>query len=323
MNASPTPRHSVVEEVDASSQRVLVNPLTGKRIVLGDPYRPVHAFDDAESNTRVYIHPRTGERFTSVTTALGIVEKYGLPPWYARLGVLDVVENLTAFHDAARGGRAACPDGVRCGRCLTCLISVARGAAERERDAAADRGVRFHHVAEVYALTGRVIGHDDDIEHHVANLLDFVRVHQVTFQASEITVLHRADGWGGTLDNVLTCGWMPPKYRDLIGVPLLADYKTSNHIYAQAGLQLAAYNNAECALLDDGSEHPPPAAHPDVALSLQINAKGWWVRPCPTTDQAYAKFRRALEIWRDLNEPDLDLVGRAMYKPRTTTTTRA
>jgi hypothetical protein len=319
MTASPASQRSAVEGTDTHDPQTVVNPLTGKQITVGDTYRPVHAFDNVESNTRTYIHPRTGESFTSVTTALGIIEKYGLLPWYAKLATLDAVSHLDQLNAAARSGNVSCDDQW-CGKCLTCLIASFRKAPERERDAAADRGTRFHHLAEIYALTGQIIGHDDDLKLHVANFLDFIRVHQVTVQAAEVTVLHRGDGWGGTLDGVITCGWMPPKHRELIGVPLMADYKTSNHIFAQAGLQLAAYNNAECALLDDGSEHPLPPAHPDVALSLQINDKGWWVRPCPTTDQAYAKFRRILEIWRDLNEPDLDLVERAMYKPRAKTT---
>jgi hypothetical protein len=309
VSESPSSKRSAVE---GTSVR---NPITGKTIVVGDPYKPIHAFDDEISSTRTYVHPKTQERFTSVTTALGIVEKYGLPPWYAKLAVLDAVSHLEQLNEAAAAGRASCGDQW-CGSCLTCLMAMFRRAPERERDAAADRGIRFHHVAEVFALTGEIIDHDDDIKPHVINFLEFVRVHRVEFHAAEVTVLHRGDGWGGTLDNVIVCGWMPPKHSDLIGVPIMSDYKTSNNIYAQAGLQLAAYRNAECALLEDGSEHPLPAAHPDVALSLQINASGWWVRPCPTTDQAYEKFRRALEIWRDLNKPDLDLVGRAMYKPR-------
>lgn len=321
MTASPAHQPSATEDPDTRGYPI-INPLTGKRISSDDPYRPTHAFDDVESDTRTYVHPRTGERFTSVTTALSAVEKAGLLPWYAKLATLAAVSNVAQLTAAAESGSIDCGDD-RCGKCLTCLIARFRRAPERERDAAADRGVRFHHLAEIFALTGRIIPHADDIAPHVANFLDFVQVHQVEFDAAEVTVLNREHGWGGTLDNIMTCGWMPPKHRDLIGVPLLADYKTSNHIFAQSGLQLAAYRHAECVLLEDGSEHQLPPAHPDVALSLQINAAGWWVRPCPTTDEVYAKFLRILGTWRDLHAPDVDLVGRAMYKPRKNPTTTA
>jgi hypothetical protein len=276
---------------------------------------PKHAFSDDDSDFRTYVHPITGERFTSVTTALGIIDKAALHPWYAKLATLDLLSNLQAVNAAAAAGLVNCQH-TGCGKCLMCLISQARKAPERERDAAADRGRRVHHVAEWYALTGKIIPHDEDIAKHVAQFLEFVRVHQVTFQATEVTVLNRTDMCGGTLDGALTCGWMPPKHKDLIGIPMLFDYKTSNNIYASAGLQLCAYNNAEAILLDDGTELPPLIVHPDTALSIQIKENGWWVRPCPTTPAVYAKFQRILALWRDINEPDVDLVGRAMYKPR-------
>lgn len=274
---------------------------------------PVHAFDDAESNFRTYVHPRTGERFTSVTTALGILTKDALPYWYGKMSAIRAIELTKEL--AAAGTRRFC-EGTHCGRCMSCLLADIQHAGERERDAAADRGTRFHHVAEVYAVTGEIIPHAPDIAPHIRNFLTFVEIHKVTFHASEVTVLNRADGWGGTLDTVLSCGWMPKKHVDLIGVPLYGDYKTSNGIYEQSGLQLAGYRNAESVLLPDGSEDTMPDAHTDIALSIQIKATGWWVRPCPTTPPAYEKFVRALQLWRDINEPDLDLVGRAMYKPR-------
>lgn len=274
---------------------------------------PRHAFDDQDSTTRTYIHPRTQETFTSVTTALGIIEKTMLPRWYGKMSAISALTNLDRLTNAATAGRATC-DGTFCGRCLTCIAHEITTAGEQARDAAADRGTRLHHVAETYALTGEIIGHDQDIAPHVANFEAFIKIHQVTFQASEVTVLNRATRWGGTLDSVITCGWMPPKHVDLIGVPLIADYKTSNHIYPRDGLQLAAYRHGEAVLLPDGSEHPLPDANPNTGLSIQITAGGFWVRPCPVGDAPYAKFLRALSLWRDLHEPDLDLVGRAMYK---------
>jgi hypothetical protein len=274
---------------------------------------PTHAFDD--DSVRTYVHPITDERFTSVTTALGIIDKKALNPWYAKMATLHMLGQLPKINAAASAGRVSCQRS-GCGQCLMCLISAARKAPERERDAAANRGVRLHDVAQWYGLTGEIIPHDDDIAGHVRNFLEFVRVHEVTFLATEVTVLNRTHGWGGTLDTQIVCGWMPPKHVDLIGVPLLADYKTSNGVYGTTGLQLAGYNNAESILLDGGAELPPLVSHPDVALSIQIRADGWWVRPCPTDEQAYAVFLRALQLWRDMNESDIEYVGRAMYKPR-------
>jgi hypothetical protein len=276
---------------------------------------PPTAITDPETDRRYYLHPVTGERFVSVTTVLSIIEKLALPYWYGKMAADAVLDNMLALVRSIHV-QACAPDDIRCGRCLSCLISTIRNAGNNERDAAADRGTRFHHVAEHYALTGEIIPHDDDIAGNVFHFLRFVNMHKVTFQAAEVTVIDRDDMTGGTLDTVITCGWMPPKHRDLIGVPLYADYKTGSHIYEQAALQLAKYRRSQAALLPDGTEARMPDGHSEVGLSIQIRPDNFWVRPVAVCEQAHAKFRHALALWRDINEPDLDLVGRAMYKPR-------
>ena len=274
---------------------------------------PPLAVDDPATNRRVYLHPLTGELFTSATTALSIIDKQALPYWYGKQSAICALESLQAMMDAVRVPPC---NGQHCGICLTCLALRIRHAGDRERDAAADRGSRFHNVAEQRALTGRWISFDPDLEPYVEQFERFIDLHKVEFHAAEVTVINRAHRWGGTLDTVLTCGWMPPKHRNLIGVPLLGDYKTGNKIYESAGLQLAGYRHGEAVLLPDGTEHHLPLADTETALSIQIRADDFWVRPCPVGDAAYAKFLRTLALWRDINEPDLKLVGRAMYKPR-------
>jgi hypothetical protein len=274
---------------------------------------PANAVDDKVTGKRQYLHPLTAERFTSVTTALTIIAKPALAEWYGKQASIYAVENLTRVRHAAT--RPLC-NGTYCGECLTCLMYEIQTAGTRARDAAGDRGTRFHHVAEQYAITGEVIGHDPDIAGHVRQFQRFVAMHQVTFKVSEVTVLNREHQYGGTLDGVLTCGWMPPMYRHLVGVPLIFDYKTSNHIYAPVALQLAAYHRAETVLLPDGSELPMPMMGSEYGLSIQVKASGFWVRACPLSDQVYDKFLRALALYRDMNEPDIDLVRKAMYQPK-------
>lgn len=273
---------------------------------------PAHAFSD-ESGYRFYVHPRTGESFSSVTTALSIINKAALSEWYGRQSAIYAVENLARLNRAAT--RPLC-DRQYCGECLECLMREIQGAGSRARDAAGDRGTRLHHVAEQYALTGKIIGHDQDIAGHVRHFLRFVEMHQVTWQASEVTVLSRAHMYGGTLDGVLTCGWMPPAYREFVGIPMIFDYKTSNHIYSPVALQLVGYHRCEAVLLPDGSEAQMPVTSPEYGLSIQIKADGFWVRACPLGDQVYEKFLRALSLYRDMHEPDIDLVRKAMYQPK-------
>lgn len=284
---------------------------------------PPNSTTDRDTGYRYYFHPRTLERFVSVTTALSILDKPGLPPWYGKHAAICAVENLQRMNAATR---VPFCDGNLSGECLTCLMCLMREirtAAERERDAAADLGKRFHNVAEQRALTGRWISFDPDLEPFVQQLDRFIAIHKVRFEAAEVTVLNRRWKYAGTLDVNLVCGWMPPKHRDLIGVPLNGDYKTGKSVYAHAGPQLAGYGNAEVAMLPDGMEWPMPTASKEWALSIQVRPDNFWVRPCPVTPKAFAKFRRVLATWRDYNESDLDLVGRAMTKPRPPKTTAA
>jgi len=276
-------------------------------------HKPHNAIDDQETGNRYYLHPLTGERFLSVTTALSIITKPALLHWYGKQSAIRAVENLNRLNQAAHVKLCAKSD---CGHCLTCLMAEISRAGTDERDAASSRGTRLHWVAQQYALTGQIVPHDADIEPHVKNFLDFVRVTEVEFEASEVTVLDRRLMVGGTLDGIARFGWLSKAYGDLIGKSILFDDKTSNNIYSRDGLQLAAYSNAETVLLPNGEELPLPDHDHDWALSIQINAKGWWLRRCPVGELAHQKFARAAQLWRDINEPDLDLVGRAMLKPR-------
>lgn len=272
---------------------------------------PPTATTDPDDN-RTYTHPITLETFTSATTALGIIDKAGLPYWYGKQSAIHAVQTLPRLTAATR---VPICDGYQCRECLPCLMREIQSAGNDARDRAADLGSRLHAVAEHFALTGEWIPYDDDLRGRVEQFQRFLMIHRVEFHAAEVTVINRTHGWAGTLDTVLSCGWMPPKHRDLIGVPVYADYKTGS-IHDQAGLQLAAYRNGEAVLLPSGAEHPMPGAHTEVGLSIQIGNEDFWVRPCPVGKPAYRKFLRALALWRDLNQPDLDLVGRAMYKPR-------
>lgn len=263
---------------------------------------------------RVYIHPITKETFTSVTTILGeTIAKPRLPAWYARHASIRALELLPKLATAAR--HPLCGRDSHCGRCVECLRRAIAHAPTQARDIAADRGTRVHHIAEWYALTGTWLTPDPDITTHAAHLRDLATTHQISFHAAEVTVLNRAHGWAGTLDAVLTCGWMPPKHADLVDIPLYTDYKTGG-VWEQAAYQLAAYRHAEAVLLPDGTELPTPGAHTTTGLSIQITGDGWWIRPCQVDDDAYRRFLRVLDLHRDLYTTDRSIIGRAMYKPR-------
>jgi hypothetical protein len=191
-----------------------------------------------------------------------------------------------------------------------------RRAPDDERDEAADRGKRIHKIADHYALHRQIRDHDDDIVDYVKQWMRWRDQHEVTFDASEVTVISRKHGYGGTLDGIVRCGWMPPKWKHLIGAPLIEDYKSGKGVYAGHAKQLAAYRNADAVLLPNGDELPMPEADATYGLIVQVRPDNWWQRPARVCDRAFQSFLRVLDVFRDEQEFGPELLGRAMYKPR-------
>lgn len=272
---------------------------------------PSNAYDDNRSGKRLYIHPVTKEIFPSVTTILGILDKGGLPYWYGKQSAIRALELIPLLRRA--GTRRMCEDG-SCGMCVSCLLAMIQRAGSEEAERAADRGRRFHVVARHYGVSGEIIEHDEDIEPQVAMFQEFARRHEVVVLDTEATIINRSHGYAGTLDAVVTCGWMPPKWEHLIGTPMIIDYKTkrSKGAYDWYAYQLAAYQRGETILEEDGAESPLTPSSPDWALSLTISADNWHLRPCDISDETFARFARILSVYADTTSPSP--IGRSMYK---------
>jgi hypothetical protein len=276
------------------------------------PTGPVHAETNQETGSRWYIHPVTGERFVSVTTILQSVAKEALPYWAAKVTAEHALNNLPLLVKSARRAPCDAKGDERCGLCLDCVSLELRRTPDRERDAAADRGSRIHHVAEQHALTGEVIGHDDDIAEQVAQYLAFRKQFRPDYEASELTVFSRAHGFAGTLDAIVRLGWCPPKYADMAGTPMVLDIKSGKSCYPEYALQLAAYQHCETVLMPDGSEEPMPKTA-ETGLLLHVRPDNYWVRPVDIGETTFAAFLAVLDLWR-WQQGDNPIM-RAMYKP--------
>jgi hypothetical protein len=284
---------------------------------------PANSVTDQESGSRYYIHPITQERFVSVTTVLGMVAKEALPYWAAKVVQEKAMDMMPLLVKSLRHRPCEMKGDDRCGACRDCVGLELRREPDRQRDEAADRGTRVHKVAEHYALHGEIRPHDADIVEHVKNWQRWHRDFEVTFDAAEVTVINRTYGYAGTLDGVIRCGWMPPKWRtakkgceDLRGVPLFEDLKTGKGVYDEFAWQISAYRHGEAVLLPDGTELPLPEAHSEIGLVVHVRADDYWVRPAMVSDRSFGTFLKILGIYRDLEEHGSELVGRAMYKPR-------
>lgn len=283
---------------------------------------PSNSVTDTETGSRYYLHPLTGERFVSVTTVLGLVAKDALLYWAAKVVQEKALDMVPALVKALRHRPCDMKGDDRCRACRDCIALELRREPDRVRDEAADRGKRIHTVAEHYALHGQIRDHDEDIQASVVQWLRWRNTHQVTFDASEVTVINREHGFAGTLDGVARCGWMPPKWKHLIGVPLIDDLKSGKGVYDTHALQLAAYRcPGNVVLLPNGDEEPLPDCDPEMGLLVHVRPDDFWSRPVQVGPRTFGTFLKVLGLHRDLDQFGSELIGRAMYKPRETTPT--
>ncbi len=160
----------------------------------------------------------------SVTTILGVIGKgEGLTTWAARQAAGWAAANLEAF---TRMVADLGPD------------AAANAAATRAvaiRDAKGDRGTIVHAMAEAVFLRRPVIVPAELQGFHAA-LVAFVAEHD--FQAEHVEAMVYAPEYAGTIDAIGTIRVGRRRSR------ILLDVKTSNRVYPEMGLQVAAYGAA-------------------------------------------------------------------------------
>lgn len=280
---------------------------------------PANSVTDQDTGSRIYDHPITGEIFTSVTTILSAVAKENLHYWAAKVVQEKALDMVPALVKSLRHKPCDMKGDDRCRACRDCVALELRREPDRVRDEAADRGKRVHKVADHYVLHGQIRDHDADIADYVQQWLRWRDTHQVTFDASEVTVINRDHGFAGTLDGIIRCGWLPPKWKHLIGVPLIDDLKTGKGIYDTHALQLAAYRcPGNVVMLPNGDELPLPDCDPEIGALVQVRPDDFWMRPAQVGTRTFNTFLHVLGLYRDLHDFGPEVVGRAMYKPRET-----
>lgn len=186
------------------------------------------------------------ERYHSVTTVLGVLEKPALLYWVAEQAAKAAcaVANTLPARIEEDGEDA--------------VVKWLRDARfRRPKDVLSDTefGTQIHGLCESYALTGvkpvpsvEVFHGDVDAAQACLDRFDeWLAAFQPSYQATEVVVYHTGYGYAGTSDAFLT----------LDGTPLVVDYKSSKKsfdargnpspIYPETALQLAMYRHAEFA----------------------------------------------------------------------------
>jgi len=281
--------------------------------------QPPLADTDEETGHRWYIHPKTSERFISVSTVTGTAEKYGLGAWYGRLAAEEAFSLLSGLVRASRRkpcGATKTP--LACRECVDCLTVWLSRAGDRARDAAAALGVKVHDAEEQRTIHGTTGDVDEDAAPYVAQLQRWRDIYRPDPYGAEMTVINRKYGYAGTLDTILRfprrrCP-LPAQLADLRSRWLVADWKTGKHIGIPEGWQTCAYAHAEAILLPDGTELPMPPI--TAGLIVHVRPEGVAMRRVAITDEVMAAFLAMLTAATALHAGLNTVVSRPIHLPR-------
>ncbi|MFG2225345.1 hypothetical protein [Streptomyces sp. NPDC048644] len=204
-----------------------------------------------------------------------------------------------------------------------------RRAHTRKKDARAAVGSAVHQMIEAHVLGQPVpaeLRNDLEIRPYVDHFERFVDEWQVTFEASEMVVANYGEGYAGTLDYLLRS----PLLAAALAVPadtvFMGDTKTGGEldkkgVYAEAGLQMAAYAHADVGWLRDGSKVPLPPVH-STGIVLHLRPEGYRPIPVGCGPAEFAAFLHARDIAEFQRTTAKGVVGNALTPP-TSDETRA
>lgn len=262
---------------------------------------PLHAETNESTGARWYIHPRTGERFVSVTTVLSNVAKYGLPAWSAKLTADATYAHLSRVNASVLHDPCNSAGDNACGVCRACVRDWLANQHIETRDHAASLGTRLHEAAEHHTLFGPGGHVDEEVQPFTSQYLRWTDAWKPSFTASEMTVISRKWGYAGTLDWIATFeeANLPKDFQPLAGLNIVGDNKTSKTVDICKGWQVVAYANADTVLLPDGSEEPMPEI--GGGLILHIRPDLLQVRRVHVTPANLQYFIHLLRVTEGLN----------------------
>jgi hypothetical protein len=272
---------------------------------------PVHR-KNTPGGGKHYLHPRTNERFDSVTTVLDISDKAGLKQWAANLAAemaLELLPQLTASmieplckntynRCYQKHGKENSCERCPCGKCTDCLVRRIKFKHFAESSRRAQEGSETHEAIDAWATMGGIqINLRDEVKPYFNTFLKFAKDYGLrpgaydpddptggSWEANEVTVINREYMYAGTSDGAF---WLLPRTslaREKLalinrprGAKVRFDWKTrekpDERLYTDMPLQGAAYDRAEAVLLPDGSEHPNIQADACALVQLRPPSK--------------------------------------------------
>ena len=222
-------------------------------------------------NGRHYRVEGFSEPFPSVTTVLGIINKPALVPWARNMALESVRETLYEHLDEAVESEWV--EGI---------IEQARRRPDQIRDQAADFGTQAHILIE-QIIQGLEPEIPAEMEPVVQSFTTWRQDAGLDIQLTETMVYSGKYSYAGSMDAVA--------YRS--GQLVALDWKTSNGLYPEHLLQVAAYAKA----LEEMSGESVTEAW---AVRFGKKEPEFEVRKVADLDTAFNAFRAALYLWRTM-----------------------
>lgn len=273
------------------------------------------------------VKPEAGdERFWSVTTIIGALDKPALVQWSAIETAKAAVDHLDVVQARLRNeGRDSAIEYLKGAR-------FRRPAGQRT---AADLGTAVHAACEEYALTGIRPTVDDEVRPFLRQFDKFLDEYQPRYVATEVTVYHPTYGYAGTADG----------FMEVSGQRLILDYKTSRDSfdwkgnpkgpYPEVALQLAAYRHASMAavwrarrmeqnrrryyLLSDAEKAAAvPVPEVDGGVVVYLTPERYGVYPIRCDESVWESFLYVIEAARWSFETAKHVIGNPMLAPHPT-----
>ncbi len=226
------------------------------------------------------------KRFWSVTTLIGAgLPKPVLVNWAKKVTAEYAVEHIDALNALVADDPKAAIDWLK-------------GAAYRQRDAAADLGSLVHDACEAHVLGRPYPTWTDEQAPFMESFLGFLRDFAPDFEAVEAPCFSDKHRYAGTMDAIAV----------IDGVRYLLDWKTGKGVYPEVGLQLAAYRFSEMFIgLPDGDLTPMPAV--DAAAVVHIRPEGYEFVPVRADEEVFRAFLFVREVARFAMETADSIVG--------------